>query len=126
MIRGGTHYEWSKVPSSPARSWDVGNALADHYSLAWLDRWLKRPGEDGYRTADDRLLADDDWRDQLSFYYRSKRAFPTRAGDERTCENIRAGCTDEPGKAPTGRGRGGSTAADGDSTSTPTSGRSLF
>ena len=93
-VRGGTHYEWSLVPSFPTTSWDFGNPMADHYSLAWLDRYLKRPEEPGYHTADDRLLADDAWRDRLSFYYRSARDFTTRTRQRRYCPDIRAGCDD--------------------------------
>jgi hypothetical protein len=92
VVRGGTHYEWSLLPTFPATSWEFGNALAEHYTVAWFDRWLKRPEEDGYRSADDRLLADDEWGDHLSFHYRSKRAFPGRDGQVYDCEDIRSGC----------------------------------
>lgn len=93
MVRGGTHYEWSLGAPLPATSWrppadqeagvepgGFGDPLADHYSLAWLDRWLKAPGQPGYGDADDRLLADDEWADRLSFYYGSARDFPGREG----------------------------------------------
>lgn len=90
VVRGGTHYEWSRIQTFPATSWTFGNALADHYSLAWLGRWLERPDETGYHTADERLLADRDWADHLSFYYRSARDFPTRTGDRRAEDDIRA------------------------------------
>lgn len=92
-IRGGTHYEWSLLPGFPTSSWDWGNPLADHYTLAWLDRWLKGPGEPGYSSADDRLLADADWRERMSFYFDSARYFPTRAGVWHECDDIKAGCT---------------------------------
>ncbi|WP_276258256.1 alpha/beta hydrolase family protein [Haloglomus litoreum] len=91
-VRGGTHYEWSLIPTFPATSWEFGNPMADHYSLAWLDRYLKRPDEQGYHSADDRLLQDDKWRDRLSFYYRSARDFTTRSKQVRNCRDIRAGC----------------------------------
>jgi len=91
-VRGGTHYEWSLIPTFPTTSWDFGNPMADHYSLAWLDRYLKRPEEQGYHSADDRLLADDQWRDRLSFYYRSARDFTTRNQRIRDCPDIEAGC----------------------------------
>ena len=94
VVRGGTHYEWSRTPTFPATSWGFGNALADHYTVAWFDRWLKAPGEPGYRDADDRLLADDEWGDHLSFHYCSKRAFCGRDGREHVCGNVRAGCGD--------------------------------
>jgi hypothetical protein len=89
VVRGGTHYEWSRVPTFPATSWSFGNALADHYSLAWLDRWLKRPSEPGYDDADDRLLADGAFADRLSFYYRSARDYRDRQGDRHVAEDVR-------------------------------------
>jgi hypothetical protein len=91
-VRGGTHYEWSLLPGFPTTSWDWGNPMADHYSLAWLDRWLKLPGEMGYDTADARLLGDADWTDRMSFYFRSARWFPTRDGVVHDCSDIKAGC----------------------------------
>ena len=91
-IRGGTHYEWSLLPGFPTSSWEWGNPLADHYSLAWLDRWLKEPGEQGYENADARLLADDAWRERMSFYFKSARSFPTRSGTWHECGDIKAGC----------------------------------
>ncbi len=91
-IRGGTHYEWSLLPGFPTSSWDWGNPLADHYSLAWLDRWLKVPGEPGYDDADQRLLDDGAWIDRMSFYFRSSRYFPTRQGAWHDCSDIKAGC----------------------------------
>jgi hypothetical protein len=92
VVRGGTHYEWSRVPTFPATSWDFGNALAEHYTVAWFDRWLKRPGEDGAGDADDRLLADGEWADRFSFHYRSKRAFPGRNQQYHECDDVRTEC----------------------------------
>jgi len=91
-VRGGTHYEWSLLPGFPTSSWDWGNPMAEHYSLAWLDRWLKVPGEEGYDTADARLLSDADWTDRMSFYFTSARAYPSRDGTMQTCADIKAGC----------------------------------
>jgi hypothetical protein len=91
-IRGGSHYEWSLLPGFPTSSWDWGNPLAEHYSLAWLDRWLKEPGEEGYEDADARLLQDDVWTDRMSFYFTSARAYPTRQGVWHDCADIKAGC----------------------------------
>jgi len=92
VVRGGTHYEWSRVPTFPATSWEFGNVFAEHYTVAWFDRWLKTPDEDGYHDADDRLLADDEWADRFSFHYRSKRAFRGRDQQYHDCDDIRAGC----------------------------------
>ncbi|MFQ3319699.1 MAG: hypothetical protein ACI8UR_000580 [Natronomonas sp.] len=94
VIRGGTHYEWSRLPTFPTTSWEFGNALADHYTVAWFDRWLKTPEESGYHDADGRLLADDAFADRLSFHYRSKRAFPDRSQQSHDCDDIRAGCAE--------------------------------
>ncbi len=102
-IQGSTHYEWSLIPTFPTTSWcpDMstgscmggwGNPMAEHYSLAWMDRWLKKAGETGYADADARLLADADWCPRYSFYLRSARAFPNRAGTLETSEDIRADC----------------------------------
>jgi hypothetical protein len=99
VVRGGTHYEWSRAPTFPATPWEFGNALADHYTVAWFDRWLKTPEEPGYHDATDRLLADDAWGDHLSFHYRSKRAFPGRDRQFHACADVRDGCA---GGAPTG------------------------
>jgi hypothetical protein len=102
-IQGSTHFEWSLIPTFPATSWcpDMstgaclggwGRPLAEHYSVAWMDRWLKRDDEPGYGDADARLLADDDWCERYSFYLRSARWFPDRAGVLHTTEDLRADC----------------------------------
>jgi hypothetical protein len=102
-VQGSTHFEWSMIPTFPATSWcpDMssgacqggwGRPLAEHYSVAWMDRWLKKPGEPGYGDADARLLADADWCDRYSFYFRSARTFPDRAGALHTTEDLRADC----------------------------------
>lgn len=102
-IQGSTHYEWSLIPGFPTTSWcpDMstgsclggwGHPMAEQYSLAWMDRWLKRPGESGYGDADTRLLADADWCERYSFYLRSARSFPDRNGGTHHTEDIRAEC----------------------------------
>lgn len=102
-IQGSTHFEWSTIPSFPTTSWcpDMstgaclggwGRPMGEHYSVAWMDRWLKRPGEPGYSDADARLLADADWCERYSFYLRSARWFPDRAGTLHTTEDLRADC----------------------------------
>ncbi len=86
-IQGSSHYEWSHIPTFPTSSWcpevvdghcagGWGLPLAEHYTLAWFDRWLKLPSEQGYATADARLTADNDWFERMSFYYRSARDYP--------------------------------------------------
>ncbi|MGH8462090.1 MAG: alpha/beta hydrolase family protein [Stenotrophobium sp.] len=106
-IQGSTHYEWSLLPLFPASSWcpsvvnnacvgGWGNPLAQYYTLAWFDRWLKHPGETGYDTADARLLDDSGPQGaaKMSFYYRSARSFSARDGSVHDCADIRAGCSD--------------------------------
>jgi hypothetical protein len=112
-IQGSSHYEWSLIPTFPTTSWCAdtsnnrceggwGNPLAQHYSLAWFDRWLKLPGEAGYDNADTRLLADADWVPRYSFYFRSARSYPTRSGQVQDCEDIRAGCSNATSARSTG------------------------
>ncbi len=104
-IAGSTHYEFSLLPNFAASSWcpdaskgecsgGWGNALTQHYSLAWFDRWLKKAGEPGFDSADSRLLADNgiNGRQKLSFRYFSARNFPNRSNTPEVCENIRKGC----------------------------------
>ena len=116
-VRGSTHYEWSLLPSFPTTSWcpdmstgsclgGFGNPIAEHYTVAWMDRWLKLPGEPGYGDADARLLVDDDWCDRLSFYFRSARAFPDRAGVAHLSEDLRAECVGGPTPVATPTGTG--------------------
>ncbi len=119
-IQGSTHFEWSLLPTFPASSWCAdsssgaceggwGLPMAEHYTLAWLDRWLKQPGEAGHDSADARLLADADWQERYSFYRRSARHFPTRNGDVQQCADIRAGCDTASGeRREWGLTRGGS------------------
>lgn len=102
VIAGSTHQEWSQIPLAHATSWCAGvvdNAcvgswglgLSEHYSVAWFDRWLKRPGEPGYADADARLL-DDSWVERLSWHFRSARSFPDRQGRPQDCADLRASC----------------------------------
>jgi hypothetical protein len=99
VIQGGTHYEYSRIAQNPVpfptSNWKTwGNPFADHYSLAWLDRWLKQIGEAGYADADQRLLADSDWGARMSFYFRNARDFTDKQGIRHVCQDIRAGCSD--------------------------------
>ena len=132
IVRGSSHFEWSLIPGFPASSWcpkvennrcvgGWGNPLAQHYSLAWFDRWLKHAGEVGYDTADTRLLDDngEQGRNKMSFYYRSARSFNDRSGNTHVCEDIRAGCTDLPASSSGGStGDGGGSGGTGDTTGT--------
>lgn len=102
-IRGSSHYEWSLLPTFPATSWcpevkngqcvgGWGRPMAEHYTLAWLDRWLKKAGESGFSDADARLLDDNQFLPRFSFYFHSARDFVTRAGVRQHCEDILGGC----------------------------------
>jgi hypothetical protein len=110
-IQGSSHYEWSLIPTFPTSSWcktvengrcmpgkdgGWGRPLAEHYTVAWFDRWLKNPGETGYCDADARLLADADWVERYSFYFRSARNFADRGGSVHECDDIRAGAQNVP------------------------------
>jgi hypothetical protein len=106
-IQGATHYDWSLLHQFPASYWEGGktiasdgsdngegwaNPVAQYYTLAWFDRYLKEPGEVGYDDADDRLLNDSIFAERLSWYFPSKRAFKDRNGLMHSCENIALGC----------------------------------
>lgn len=129
-IQGSSHYEWSNISSFPTTSWcpevvdgqcvgGWGLPMAEHYTLAWFDRWLKQVGEPGFATADARLTADTDWVERMSFYFRSARDYPSRAGQPLHCEDIRGGIVDgapcavasgskaQGGGKPSGSGRAG-------------------
>ena len=102
-IKGSSHYEWSLLPLFPATSWcpkvkgnqcqgGWGLPMADHYTVAWFDRWLKLPDEEGYEDADDRLLDDALFGPRFSYHFESARDFRDRSGNRRHCESIRKGC----------------------------------
>jgi hypothetical protein len=106
-IQGSTHTEWSLFPPYPTTSWcpdtssgacrgGWGLPMAQYYTLAWFDRWLKKAGEAGYADADVRLLDDSGPQGaaKMSFYSRSARSFPDRGGAQHECADIRAGCND--------------------------------
>lgn len=104
-VQGSSHLDWSQVPPLPASSFcpnpesgecenGFGLPMAEYYTLAWLDRWLKKPGEVGYASADARLLDDAGPQGavKMSFRFKSARDFPDRTGVRHHCEDIRAGC----------------------------------
>ncbi len=63
--------------------------MITHYTLAWFDRFLKKPGEQGYNDADLRLLDDSQWAERMSFHFASARRFSTRDGQLYFSEDIR-------------------------------------
>jgi hypothetical protein len=122
VVEGGTHYEWSLLPTFPTTAWEPGgdggwgNPLARHFTVAWFDRWLKVAGEPGFDDADARLLdvdarpaADDlqggdavaSWCERLSFHFTSSYGFPDRDGTAHAVDDVAAGCgaDAEPGTA---------------------------
>jgi hypothetical protein len=118
VVEGGTHYEWSLLPTFPATAWEPGgdggwgNPLARHFTVAWLDRWLKVAGEPGFADADARLLdvdarpdADDlqggttvaSWCERLSFHFTSSYTFPDRDQVQHGLDDIGATCAEPAG-----------------------------
>jgi dienelactone hydrolase len=86
VIGGGTHYEFSFIANPAFGATLRGAELTAWYTTAWFDRYVK-----GGPTADARLLTAR-WRDDFSFYYRSRLDI-----DGFSCEDLRSGC---PGMVP--------------------------
>ena len=100
VIRGGTHYEFSYIPTPTFGATLRGIDLASWYTTAWLDRYVK-----GDRTALRRLLTDR-WRHDglgatvdglgdgnlLSRYHRSRLDLGHDGGPRVRCEHLRRGC----------------------------------
>lgn len=98
-----THTQYSQNPFIPASSW-CGNPeveecntgwvipMAEHYTVAWFDRWLKLPSEAGFDTADSRLLDNGNALTgavNMSWHYRSARALQDRNGKLHECMDLR-------------------------------------
>ncbi|HWG94421.1 MAG TPA: hypothetical protein VNU66_09375 [Mycobacteriales bacterium] len=113
VVEGGTHYEWSLLPGFPTTAWEAGgdggwgNPLARHFTVAWMDRWLKAEGEPGHADADARLLGLADrpaagdlqggdvpatWCERLSFHFASSYDFPARDGSAQRVDDLAASC----------------------------------
>jgi dienelactone hydrolase len=102
VIRGGTHYEFSYIPTPTFGATLRGIDLAAWYTTAWMDRYVK--GDD---SALRRLLSDR-WRHDgvgasvdtagdgnlFSRYYRSRLDLGHDGGPRVRCENLRRGCDD--------------------------------
>jgi hypothetical protein len=102
VIRGGTHYEFSYIPTPTFGATLRGIDLAAWYTTAWMDRYVK-----GDRTALRRLLTDR-WRHDgvgasvdpagdgnlFSRYYRSRLDLGRDGGPRVRCEDLRRGCAD--------------------------------
>ena len=99
-IRGGTHFEFSYLPSTTFRATLRGMDLSAWYTTAWMDKYVK-----GDETADARLLSTR-WRRDIgdrevdpegggnlfSFYFRSRLDFRRNDGSRFVCEDLRTGC----------------------------------
>ena len=100
VIRGGTHYEWSYIPTPAFGATLRGIDLSAWYTTAWFDRYLKRD-----LTAQRRLLTDR-WRhdgveasvdpagdgNMFSYHYLSRLDLGHRDGRRIRCESLRRGC----------------------------------
>ena len=110
VIRGGTHYEFSFIPTPLFGATLRGIDLTAWYTTAWMDRYVKgdRAATDRLLTtrwrADDREAAVDPGHDGnlFSTYYRSRLDLGHDGGRRVTCEDLRAGC---PALAPDSRPR---------------------
>ena len=100
-IRGGTHFEYSYLPSRSFRATLRGIDLAAWYTTAWFDKYVK-----GDASADRRLLTSRWRRDPgdlavdpagggnlYSFYYRSRLDIGLSRGGRFKCEDLRSGCS---------------------------------
>jgi hypothetical protein len=102
-IAGTTHLDYSLGPTLPASSWCTevidnhcvggwARPMITEYTVAWIDRWLKKPNEADYEDADARLLNDAAWADRMSIHFSSARDFPIRNGEQIVCEDVRLEC----------------------------------
>ncbi len=101
VVRGGTHYEFSFIPTPVFGATLRGIDLTSWYTTAWMDRYVK-----GDRTATARLLTTR-WRadareaavdpsgdgNLFSEYFRSRLDLGHDGGRRVTCEDLRKGCT---------------------------------
>ena len=101
VVRGGTHYEFSFIPTPAFGATLRGIDLTAWYTTAWFDRYVK-----GDRSATDRLLTTR-WRadareaaadpggdgNLFSTYFRSRLDLGHDGGRRVACENLRKGCS---------------------------------
>ena len=101
VIRGGTHYEYSFIPTPTFGATRRGIDLAAWYTTAWFDRYVKdRPAgaldrllTDGWRhDAGDRAVDPEGGGNLLSRHYRSRLDIGRDGGARVRCENLRSGC----------------------------------
>lgn len=102
VVRGGTHFEWSYVPSPAFGEATLrGIDMAAWYTQAWFDRYLKhRPGAirriETARWRHDRAEAGVDLAGDgnlYSYHYRSAMAIHGGGGAAVDCPTLRTGCS---------------------------------
>jgi hypothetical protein len=100
IIRGGTHLDFSFIPTVALGASLRGPDITDWYTSAWFDKYLK------HSTAADARLLSQRWRDDpveagvdpthdgnaFSFYYLSRLDIHLAAGGVFECEDLRDGC----------------------------------
>jgi hypothetical protein len=98
VIRGGSHLDFSFLPSHAFGATLRGADMVDWYTTAWFDKYVK-----GDKTADERLLSNR-WRhdaqegavdpdhdtNMMSFYHPSRLAFHRSGGRAYVNENLRS------------------------------------
>jgi hypothetical protein len=101
-VRGGTHYEFSYIPNPGFGATHRGIDMADWYTLAWLDKYVKHAAsanarlttqrwrnDAGEQSVDDQVPADGN---MFSSYLTSRLDITLRTGSRFDCEDMRAGC----------------------------------
>ena len=104
VIRGGTHFEFSYLPTTSFRATLRGIDLSAWYTLAWFDKYVK-----GDPTADRRLVSGRWRRDPgdlaidpkgagnlFSYHYLSRLDVGRGGGPRFVCEDLRKGCAGQP------------------------------
>jgi dienelactone hydrolase len=100
VIRGGSHVDFSFIPTQAFGASLRGPDVTDWYATAWFDKYLKhQPAADG-RLLSDRWRADtveagvDPGHDgnAFSFYYWSRLDIGLAKGGRFDCEDLRDGC----------------------------------
>ena len=100
VIRGGTHYEWSYIPTPAFGATLRGIDASAWYTTAWFNRYVK--GSDSAL----RMLLTDRWRsdgveasvdpagdgNMFSYHFRSRLDLGRDGGRRVRCENLRRGC----------------------------------
>ncbi|QIK67737.1 hypothetical protein G7072_16530 [Nocardioides sp. HDW12B] len=101
VVRGGTHYEYSFIPTPTFGATRRGIDLASWYTTAWFDRYVKGSGAgaldrlltDGWRhDAVDREVDPEGGGDLLSERYRSRLDIGRDGGLRVRCEDLRGDC----------------------------------